>query len=535
MASIIVKNFSDLGMSAKRWMSSFLAPAKEITQDKTWMYGAGTTTVASLLQSGRYQARQRQQIYDKFAEMERSPICATAIGLNVTAALGGNENSGKLVFIEKSPKIQDDKKMAALVEELDEEIGPILNKIARQVAFVGCVFGDSFARLYTQPRVGIIDIYTDEMVRPQLVQAYEQGSRTVGYALYLGSQNFERLDVTQLARLKMPRTSWIPQYGVIEKNLKLAITENDIENLLVMPSMVGGSFLYTAEEPYDSLTSTMIGMVGQRWIDSIDEQMVSVNLEGMTKDQQTLFLESLKTMLTKSKQLAEQAFSSSQPIMERIRHIIPVFKEKQFTQIGPANGGQPGRAGSMSIDDVMFHAKRLSGAFGVDLSLLGFADLLSGGLGEGGFFRVSAQMAEHSRQIRNSLSEFFDHVIDMHCMARYGVVFENRKRPWQINYYGSISALEKEKQATVMDSMNAGLLLVGAMQQFKDMGADEKMMFDFLSHQMKLDEERAKLYAAIVNAKPEGEEGQDGNQPGGGGFPPPAKPPNMPKVGAKAA
>ena len=33
--------------------------------------------------------------------------------------------------------------------------------------------------------------------------------------------------------------------------------------------------------------------------------------------------------------------------------------------------------------------KRLGGALGVDPSLLGFGDMLSGGLGDGGFFRVS--------------------------------------------------------------------------------------------------------------------------------------------------
>ena len=40
----------------------------------------------------------------------------------------------------------------------------------------------------------------------------------------------------------------------------------------------------------------------------------------------------------------------------------------------------------MSIDDIMLHAKLLAGALGVDLSMLGFADTLAGGLGEGGFF-----------------------------------------------------------------------------------------------------------------------------------------------------
>jgi hypothetical protein len=62
--------------------------------------------------------------------------------------------------------------------------------------------------------------------------------------------------------------------------------------------------------------------------------------------------------------------------------------------VGPANGGAPGRAATISIEDVMLHARMLAGALGVDLSMLVFADQLSGGAWRGGFFRVSAQAAD---------------------------------------------------------------------------------------------------------------------------------------------
>jgi hypothetical protein len=239
--------------------------------------------------------------------------------------------------------------------------------------------------------------------------------------------------------------------------------------------------------------------------------MVAVNLESMTLEQQERFVESVKDMLKASKSHAEEAVKSGRPVMERIRHIIPVFNEKQLTNIGPSNGGQSGRAGSITIDDVMLHARLLSGAIGVDLSMLGFADQLSGGLGDGGFFRVSAQAAERARIIRVALSEFFNHVIDIHTMRRYGVVFSPTERPWVINFFGSISALESEKQRTRADSMNAGMLLVQSMQMMKEMGASKEIMGEFLTKTMMLDEDQAKLFATIVDAKPP----QDGSGFGG--------------------
>jgi hypothetical protein len=370
--------------------------------------------------------------------------------------------------------------------------------------------------MYAENKTGIVDLYVDELVRPQLVQPFERGNRTVGYQLYIGKEYLEKLDITQMARLKMPRTQWVPQFGVVEKALRVAITEDDINNLQIMPSMAGGSFLYNAEEAYDNLYASILGLVGQRWIDSIDEQMLQVNLESMTLEQQKRFLKSITDMLKASKDRVENSVKNGMPIMERIRHIIPVFNEKQLTQTN-STGGTNGRANNITIEDVLFHARLLSGNVGVDLSMLGFADQMSGGLGEGGFFRISAHVAEKARSIRSALTDFFHKVADIHTYKKYGFVFDQKSRPWIINYYGSISALEAEKQRTRTDSMNAGMMLVQAMQQMKDIGATEDVMIDFLTKTMMLDEDQAKLYATIVNAKDD-DQGDDGDHGGGRPF-----------------
>jgi len=412
--------------------------------------------------------------------------------------------------VEKTVAAKKDKRLSAIADEISASLTHLFNKVAFHIAYTGAAYGDAYARIYANSS-SVVDLHSDEMIRPQLVQPYEMGSRTVGFAVSIGERNFTRLDVSQLARLKMPRIQWIPQFGVVEKALKLPLTENDIDNLPIMPSMVGGSLLYNAEEPYDNLTASLLGLVGQRWMDSIDEQIFTLNMDSMTKEQQENFVASVKKMLLESKARAEEAVKTGRPIMERVRHIVPVFGEKQMGTMGPANGGAPGRSATISIEDVLLHAKLLSGALGVDLSMLGFADQLSGGLGEGGFFRVSAQAAERARIIRVALEAFFNHVIDIHTANRYGFVFNPSNRPWEINFFGSISALEAEKQRTRLESMNAGMMLVQSMQQLKDMGASKDLMSEFLAKTMMLDEDQAKLYASIVDTQP-----QDGGEDGGG-------------------
>lgn len=490
-----------LGIGRRAWETSNVKPVQQITPVDTYLYGAGQTSVATLLGNERKPARCRQEIYEKWSAMESDPIISSAVQLLVTAALGGHETNGELVFVEARSFAKEDKRYDPIIQSV-EGLQPLFNKVATQMAFIGAIYGDAYARIFTDPQYGVTDIFWDELFRPQLVQPYERAGRTVGFVLSTGERNFERMSIKQLARLRMPRTQWVPQFGPIERALKYEVTEDDPDKLPILPSLVGGSLIYPAEDAYDNLWASLTGLVGQRWIDSIDEQIITVNVDNMDKDKKEQILRSYESMLRRSKGYAEDAVKRGRPVLERIRHLIPVFGDKQVATFSPISGGQATRAGDLSIDDIMLHARLLSGALGVDLSMIGFGDQMSGGLGEGGFFRMSAQAAERARVIRVALVDFFNSIIDIHTLTRFGIVFRPDERPWEINFYGSISALEADKQRTQMDGMSAGVGLVQAMRELKDMGADKKMMKEFLQKTMRLDEDQADLYSNIVDMNP---------------------------------
>ena len=213
-------------------------------------------------------------------------------------------------------------------------------------------------------------------------------------------------------------------------------------------------------------------------------------------------------MLTRSKELAEDAVKSGRPVLSRIRHLIPISNEKQAPTLTRQVAEQGARL-PITIDDVMLHARLLAGSLGVDLSMIGFADQMSGGLGEGGFFRVSAQAAEPCARNSRSARLFFDSVINIHTLKRYKRVFSCQEKPWDVNFYSTISALEAEKQRTRLDAVNSGSLLAQTIQLVKDMGADKEFMETFLCKTMQLDEDQAKLYAKIVDQKPQQDGGED--------------------------
>lgn len=481
-------------LGLKKAEASVSAPNIDaITPALSMQYGMATTSVASLMRSGKRDMRTRDAIYDKWAQMEADPIISSALMLLCTAALGGHETTGQLVFVEPTARAREDEALADLVRETSDRLAPLFNRVAFQMAYTGAAFGDAYARVYCDDS-GVIDLYSDEMVRPMLVQPFEQGSRTAGYAVSIGERMFEKLDSVQMVRLKMPRTQWIPQSGVFEKSLKLNLENDDVSRLPLMPSMAGGSLLYNAEEAYEDLVQALAGLVGQRWLDAMDEQIMTLQMESMTRDQQEKFARSVVDMLKRSKALADKAVQEGRPILERIRHVIPVFGEKQLTTINPASNG---RAAAISVDDVIFHARRLAGAIGVDLSMIGFADQMSGGLGDGGFFRVSAQAAERARVIRVALGECLERILDIHCLKRFGAVFEAHEKPWTVNFYGGISALEAERQKTRFEAIGTAQSMGAALQAFKDLGATPEMMQRMMSKQMGMDEDDAALLAQI--------------------------------------
>lgn len=468
--------------------------SEQISPALAMSFGATSSSAAALMGSGKRSARARHQIYDKWAQMESDPIVSTALMLLCTAALGGHETTGQLVFIEPTAKAREDEALAAFVEEIAAQIAPMLNRVAFQLAYTGAAFGDAYVRVYADDS-GVVDVYSDEMVRPMLVQPFEKGSKTVGFAVSIGERNFERLDAVQMVRLKMPRTQWVPQPGVIEKSIKIKLAEDDLNAAPLLPGMAGGSLLFNAEEAYDNLAQSLAGLVGQRWLDSMDEQIMTLQMDNMTQEQQRRFSDSVLSMLRRSKDIADEAVRAGRPVLERIRHVIPVFGEKQLATVNAPSGS--GRVASLGVEDVIFHARLLAGSIGVDLSMIGFADQLSGGLGDGGFFRVSAQAAERARVIRVALGECFDAILDVHCLKSMGATFAAHERPWAVNFYGGISALEAEKQKTRTDAMSSVSMMGSAFQVFKDLGATPEIMQRIMSKEMGLDEDDAALLSAM--------------------------------------
>ena len=117
--------------------------------------------------------------------MQQNSFINAGLRLHVTAALGGHESKGDVIFIECTPEAEKDPKKKKIIDDLNHDLKDLLNKNIYTLAFNAVSWGDGYARVYSQDKVGITDLMCDEMVLPPLVQPFEQGSRTVGYVVGL--------------------------------------------------------------------------------------------------------------------------------------------------------------------------------------------------------------------------------------------------------------------------------------------------------------------------------------------------------------
>lgn len=467
----------------------------------------------SILLGGNAEARSRQQIYAKYQVMLQDSFINSALRLHVTAALGGHESKGDIVFIECTPETEKDPTKKKIVDDLNTDLKTLLNANIYTLAFNAIGWGDSYGRVYAQDKVGVTDFLCDEMVLPPLVQPFEQGSRNAGFVIGTATNSSGvKLSTVQMVRVKMPRTLYTPQARVMQKAFKTAILEDDSNNLPYLPSLVGGSFLEGVEETYDRFKMSMAGLVGQRIQDGIDEALLTVNMSDMTLEQQKATMDNLGRMFNESAEQTAKAVKEGRSLLGKMRRFIPVWSEKQLVQLQGGTGSQ--RSGSITTEDVVFHAKQLTGALGIDLAMLGFADQLAGGLGEGGFFRVSAQVAERSRMIRNALTNTINDIIDIHLYKKSGLAFDANERLWSINFYSGISALENERQSTKLSAMNTGGILIQSLAQIKELGLPKDVVKHLLSTQMLLDENSANMVAdGLASATPpQGEGAPDGGE-----------------------
>lgn len=457
------------------------------------------------------QPRTRRQIYTMWEIMQADPQVSEALSLHVTAALGGHESTGDMIFITPSDHIREGgrraKELRKKVEREAKHIAPIINRHVFSLARQAIAYGDSYARIYTDERKGVLDLMNNRFTQPSLIMPFEQAGRTIGFHALEDEdkqRTIAKLSLEQMLRVKMPRIENIPQMALDVWQDRTTLVYDLRSDNPILPSEVGGSFLYPIEDAWRDVTISRAGLNNQQIADSVKQAFLTLNMEGMPAKQRQGYISSLTKMLKSYRDQIQDAFDGGEALYGTKYHVLPQYGEKQVIQ---SVGDLAQRVAPLNEGILMINLRRLAGGLGMDLSLIGWADMLAGGLGDGAAFHTSAQVMRRSMLIRQACIDAFNHLMSVHWGIKYNEWFEPQDYPWQFDFYSDQSAAATEMLNNKQNRANTLAIVAQSLAGLRELGFDKETNQLMLEDVFGADINLAERVATGLSARPAEEQG----------------------------
>jgi len=458
--------------------------------------------------------------YAVFRTMSADPTIDSAIKMHLAHALSATPDTNEIISIESTSDKDD-----PITLDLRNTFKDLINKNAQSWAYNASLYGVWYCRVYGSPGVGVELVRSDYYTHPRFMRAYERAGNLVGYSS-AWQRNFKAGHVSL-----MPPWSFVPfriPYWCVDADTEpfradgkdFDISNDNLTDDGIIESMnYGQSLIETSFGPWLDLQEAILSLNMSRKNAARMERMVGVNTGKLSPMQAAESLKSVSNNLDRiQKNRTEQSLKRGF-VQTIINHLIPIWGDGKGRLEISTIEGNPNIDG---LADVDFHIKRLGSALGIDPSLLGFGELLSGGLGDGGFFRLSILAAIRASLLRMAILSGLDTLFNIHVAYKFGKVFLPGEKPWRIMFNSVSSALDREQQ----ENRESRASLAGMMAQLiqtldPDMNKlDRPAFYNYLwTDIMKVDEEkfRAMFPESKTNAAPQPNTG-DGSGDGSSGV-----------------
>jgi hypothetical protein len=433
-----------------------------------------------------------------YEEMADEPIFNCALDIHLSHALSADPQTSTILSIEAT-----DPAFTGLAKDIMNDLGHYFNKDILAWVKLCMIYGAHYIRPYTEEKKGITFIESGWHTLAVHVSEYERAGALAGFT----SEHLRQPD-SGLIELAPPWTLVALKMPTFRPGINRAPDDpsgvqyslfNDHYHRSPIPSQnYGTSMLHGAWEPYLDLRDALVSLRGSRQNASQIERLITIGMEGLTPQAASQQLNLIGAQL-QGNVLAAQAKHKKGGLKASVANLL-------LPSLSGGKGGLGVETLSTSpdiqhIEDVMFHLKRACSALGMDVSLLGWGDMMSGGLGDGGFFRTSIQAAIRANEIRVAVRECIHRLIDIHLIYKTGKAFSG-KRPYEVKFHSLNTAIEQEQAsamltrsdyasnvATLLDMIEQGMLAKSTT--FKNM-----VMTDML----KMPEDKADAILAELSA-----------------------------------
>ncbi|MGP9633768.1 portal protein [Halomonas sp. AOP43-A1-21] len=447
----------------------------------------------------------RLEKYATLRLMGKDPTIDSALKMHLSHALSSNPETGEIISIDSV----DGNDHEEIVEDLRNSFKALLNANLEKWAYGACLLGWQPLRVYGEQGVGVTQVRHDYYTLPDFTSRFERVGNLAGFASswqqltgHERSKGILRLMAPwSYVEIKLP--NWQLDHFNREPHRHngdtFSIDSDDWKGEGYIESQdYGTSLIETAFEPWTDLQEAILSLNMSRKNAANVERLIGVQTGKLNPQKAAEYLNTIGGQMQKASTAQAKQSLRKGYVQTVWNHIIPIFSAGQGQLDISTVEGKPDIA---DIADVNFHVNRLGGAIGIEPALLGFGEQMSGGMGDGGFFRVSVMAAMKANMVRTAVEAMIQRLFDIHIAYKYGKVFTASDRPWQVRFHSLNTAIAREQAEESERQVQFATSVTSLMQMIDPMLGNVKtneFQNWLLTDLMKVDEEKAKRFLADV-------------------------------------
>jgi len=465
---------------------------------------------------------ERRSRYALLEKMAKTPMIHDALTIHLAHALSVDTKSRRCFNL--APVDAADKETLARCEELMADLGDMLSDGLPSWCMTMMIYGVSYVRPQAEHGKGVVSIENNYYTLPHFVQEFYQGGMLAGFAGdFILDERGQRVlsDPWILVPLRVP--FWTPNHKlrpVTWSNKEYSLLSPRHSQSLVETQNYGTSFLESSYQPWFNLNQAINSLLANRFNTGKQDRLIAVNTDTLDPVNAARYTREITQSLKRSTDSIQRNASMMNALPTVINHVLPVM--------GNGKGGitvdtQQVSADINGIEDIMLWVRQLASTLGVDYTMLGWADQMSGGLGEGGFIQTAIQSALRAEWIRKAAQEAIYRIIDIHLAYKYGKVYPASLRPYRIEFNSLNTAIQEQENRDSDSRINYISLVVTVLDAIQDNYklANSKTMMSYLfGSVLKVDQKTIDaMISEFESAKPPADgSGHGGGFGGGSGF-----------------
>ncbi|EKS1065164.1 TPA: portal protein [Escherichia coli] len=452
----------------------------------------GMTSAADSISLSAELPGERLQKYNILETMAKSPTISTALNIHIAHALAPSKKTGQAFIL--SPKDGSDAEAVSRCEELTADLGAMINDGLPSWAMIMAIFGVSYVRPYAEQGRGITGIESSYYTLPHFVQEFYRGSQLVGFSgdYILDTHSLRRVITEPWNLVSMKNPYWTPQHKVIPVSYGTkgySLLSDQADKPLMETQNYGTSFLEYSYEPYLNLCAALAALKSTRNNAAKIDRLIALTTNTLDPVNAANYTRGVSQALKRHSDLVAQRSINANAIPTVLNHLIPVMGDGKN---GITIDTQSIPADISGIEDVMFHLRQLAASLGIDATMLGWADQMSGGLGEGGWQQTAIQAALRANWIRQAAQRTIYRLLDIHLAYKYGKVYTETNRPYDVQFNSMNTAIQEEENRELDARANFVAVISQIMDQIQNnpklAGSDAFMRYLF-TEQLHIDDD----------------------------------------------